>query len=86
MERGGGKAALEYGLPAWGGSSAGRAPRSQCGGREFDPPPLHNKSLFHAACGPFLFPHPRMNPNQDLHFFGAVRIGQNSISHVPWLP
>ena len=26
---------------SWGGSSAGRAPRSQCGGREFDPPPLH---------------------------------------------
>ena len=26
-----------------GGSSAGRAPRSQCGGREFDPPPLHQK-------------------------------------------
>jgi chorismate mutase-like protein len=25
----------------WGGSSAGRASRSQCEGREFDPPPLH---------------------------------------------
>lgn len=25
----------------WGGSSAGRALRSQCRGREFDPPPLH---------------------------------------------
>lgn len=25
----------------WGGSSAGRAVRSQCTGREFDPPPLH---------------------------------------------
>lgn len=27
--------------PIWGGSSAGRASRSQCEGREFDPPPLH---------------------------------------------
>ncbi len=26
---------------SWGGSSAGRALRSQCRGREFDPPPLH---------------------------------------------
>ena len=28
----------------WGGSSAGRASRSQCEGREFDPPPLHQCS------------------------------------------
>ena len=28
--------------PQWGGSSAGRASRSQCEGREFDPPPLHH--------------------------------------------
>ncbi len=28
-------------LPAWGGSSAGRARRSQCRGRGFDPLPLH---------------------------------------------
>jgi hypothetical protein len=27
---------------SWGGSSAGRASRSQCEGREFDPPPLHH--------------------------------------------
>jgi hypothetical protein len=27
----------------WGGSSAGRALRSQCRGREFDPPPLHQR-------------------------------------------
>ncbi|VWX55759.1 hypothetical protein VARIO8X_100285 [Burkholderiales bacterium 8X] len=27
----------------WGGSSAGRAPRSQCGGREFEPHPLHQR-------------------------------------------
>jgi hypothetical protein len=27
----------------WGGSSAGRASRSQCEGREFDPPPLHQE-------------------------------------------
>ena len=26
----------------WGGSSAGRAPRSQCGGREFDPHSVHH--------------------------------------------
>ena len=27
--------------PPWGRSSAGRASRSQCEGREFDPPRLH---------------------------------------------
>ena len=34
-------------LPArrWGSSSAGRAPRSQRGGREFNPPLLHHPSL-----------------------------------------
>jgi hypothetical protein len=32
-------------ISRWGGSSAGRAPRSQCGGREFDPPPLHHISF-----------------------------------------
>ena len=31
-------------LGAWGGSSAGRASRSQCEGREFDPPPLHQST------------------------------------------
>ena len=30
---------------SWGGSSAGRASRSQCEGREFDPPPLHQYYL-----------------------------------------
>ncbi len=29
---------------AWGRSSAGRASRSQCEGREFDPPRLHQMS------------------------------------------
>ena len=29
----------------WGGSSAGRASRSQCEGREFDPPPLHHSLI-----------------------------------------
>ena len=29
----------------WAASSAGRAPRSQCGGREFDPPAVHQPSL-----------------------------------------
>ena len=36
----------------WGGSSVGRASRSQCEGREFDPPPLHQmflKALSHKA-------------------------------------
>ncbi len=33
------------GRAAWGGSSAGRALRSQCRGREFDPPPLHQFTL-----------------------------------------
>ena len=36
----GGRAPRIRGL-LWGGSSAGRASRSQCEGREFDPPPLH---------------------------------------------
>src|SRR5688572_23709880 len=35
---------LKFNL-CWGGSSAGRAPRSQCGGREFDPHPLHHHSF-----------------------------------------
>src|ERR1700761_3688651 len=49
---------------SWGGSSAGRASRSQCEGREFDPHPLHQiqvwlspakagKSLSHKASGLF---------------------------------
>ena len=29
----------------WGGSSAGRASRSQCEGREFEPPPLHQINI-----------------------------------------
>ena len=43
-------------LPPWGRSSAGRARRSQCRGREFDPPRLHHpipKGRLHA--GPFSF-------------------------------
>ena len=32
---------IGYTSTPWGRSSAGRAPRSQCGGREFDPPRLH---------------------------------------------
>ena len=34
-----------YNPPHWGGSSAGRASRSQCEGREFDPPPLHQQII-----------------------------------------
>ena len=40
--RGNGCAALLQCNSLWGGSSAGRASRSQCEGREFDPPPLHH--------------------------------------------
>ena len=32
-------------LKNWGGSSAGRALRSQCRGREFDPHPLHHHNV-----------------------------------------
>ena len=38
-------AMLESRALRWGGSSAGRAPRSQCGGRGFDPLPLHQSPL-----------------------------------------
>src|SRR5690606_9347458 len=42
--RGSGLAAGTFASSAtsWGGSSAGRASRSQCEGREFDPPPLRH--------------------------------------------
>ena len=33
-----------------GNSSAGRAPRSQCGGPGFDPPLLHNSLMFSSVC------------------------------------
>src|SRR5450432_2369162 len=36
---------------AWGRSSAGRASRSQCEGREFDPPRLHRAPLWGACKG-----------------------------------
>src|SRR6195952_5857974 len=39
---GGNQAVLES-FARWGGSSAGRASRSQCEGREFDPPLLHHE-------------------------------------------
>ena len=37
---------------AWGGSSVGRAPRSQCGGRGFDPLPLHQTFSARARSSP----------------------------------
>src|SRR5689334_5427547 len=40
----------------WGGSSAGRASRSQCEGREFDPPPLHHSNSTTGPPGPFSLP------------------------------
>ncbi len=44
-------------LDCWGGSSAGRASRSQCEGREFDPPPLHQRNSKGSVVrpGPFCF-------------------------------
>ena len=39
----------------WGGSSVGRALRSQCRGRGFNSLPLHSKSLVHKLCGQGFF-------------------------------
>src|SRR5260221_4882744 len=39
----------------WGCSSAGRASRSQCEGREFDPPQLHQHTLKARSCRAFCF-------------------------------
>src|SRR4249919_3755546 len=50
-----GEALLVYCAASWGGSSAGRASRSQCEGREFDPPPLHHESERAAQAALFLF-------------------------------
>src|SRR5258706_10708166 len=56
----------EAGYPAkitfisWGRSSAGRAPRSQCGGREFDPPRLHHQFKAAGALAAFSFAEARM--------------------------
>src|SRR5438034_5138669 len=41
-------------LALWGRSSAGRAPRSQCGGRGFDPLRLHQIPKADALCRPLL--------------------------------
>ena len=41
-----------------GGSSAGRASRSQCEGREFDPPPLHQRFGSQAFRLAFFLPRP----------------------------
>src|SRR5688572_14547280 len=41
-------------VEVWGRSSAGRASRSQCEGREFDPPRLHQDSR-RPLWGPFYF-------------------------------
>src|SRR5713226_6095617 len=38
----------------WGCSSAGRASRSQCEGREFDPPQLHQHPMKARFCAPHL--------------------------------
>ena len=40
---------------SWGGSSAGRASRSQCEGREFDPLPLHQENENGRESGRFCF-------------------------------
>ncbi|KDD98366.1 hypothetical protein L535_2481 [Bordetella bronchiseptica SBL-F6116] len=52
----------------WGGSSAGRASRSQCEGREFDPPPLHQTpdgKALDTPRGPGLFCFRRACPGGD---------------------
>ena len=42
-------------IPLWGSSSAGRAPRSQCGGRGFDPLSVHHFKMVRQRSGLFLF-------------------------------
>src|SRR3954470_13228732 len=42
-----------YNFRSWGRSSAGRAPRSQCGGREFDPHRLHQSLIKALSTGLF---------------------------------
>ena len=79
----------------WGGSSAGRASRSQCEGREFDPPPLHQlftKTLsrkaffFSAACryrsGPTKWPNSsiRMRP-----FASYLKRSRHGIWYYRWV-
>ena len=44
----------------WGSSSAGRAPRSQCGGQGFDPPLLHHQSRSQASRLAFFLPEARV--------------------------
>ena len=62
---------------SWGRSSAGRARRSQCRGREFDPPRLHHpipKGRLHA--GPFSFGAPSMGAR--LRIQGTARQGERA--------
>ena len=47
-------------VDCWGGSSAGRASRSQCEGREFDPPLHQRNSKASIARSPFCFAGPAM--------------------------
>ena len=54
-DRDGRKPAPAPPIKSWGRSSAGRAPRSQCGGRGFDPPRLHHFKILRPprnSCSP----------------------------------
>ena len=62
--------------PSWGGSSAGRALRSQCRGREFDPPPLHHSSRW-PGFRPFSF--------RDRTCRISARISGNTAPVAQWI-
>ena len=61
---------------SWGGSSAGRASRSQCEGREFDPPPLHHEHQNGAFGRRSLLE--RWRPRAPLSFGTAGAFGRRS--------
>jgi hypothetical protein len=78
-------------LWSWGSSSVGRAPRSQCGGRGFDPLLLHQfkiqvcpeSSISPRQCGLFCGRHVRCGPSTSLMIIFA-RKGRflNSITYA----
>src|ERR1700712_3250579 len=65
---GGNQAVLES-FSRWGGSSAGRASRSQCEGREFDPPLLHHASTIKPASAGFIISGPSVDPGHSVSTF-----------------
>jgi hypothetical protein len=83
--------------PLWGRSSAGRAPRSQCGGRGFDPLRLHqpcSSLLIRRACFPAVgLPdqaHPTEHHGACRRRFFILDVASNQISRQrtpkSWLP